>query len=201
MEKIVIATRNNKKRKELNSLLKGLNIKIISLNEFKNAPEVTEDGKTFKENAVKKALIISRCTKLLTIADDSGLEVKALRGKPGVKSSRFAGDAGNDKKNMKKLLRLLKNVPKGKRGARFVCSIAIAKSGKLLKVIRGICSGRIAFEPRGSYGFGYDPVFIAPKYKKTFAELGPGIKNKISHRSRALAGAKAFIEIYLQKYS
>lgn len=191
--KLLVATRNPKKKKELKSLLKDLKITVVTLRGFKNAPHVKEDRKTFTENAVKKAVTIARCTGLLTLADDSGLEVEALGGAPGIFSARFSGKGANDLKNNKKLLALLKGVPERKRRARFVCAIAIAWEGKILKIIKATISGYITDSRRGSCGFGYDPVFIPTGYKKTFAQLGPGVKNKISHRAKALLKAKKFL--------
>ncbi len=191
--KLLVATRNPKKKKELKSLLKDLKITVVTLRGFKNAPHVKEDRKTFTENAVKKAVTIARCTGLLTLADDSGLEVEALGGAPGIFSARFSGKGANDLKNNKKLLVLLKGVPERKRRARFVCAIAIAWEGKILKIIKATISGYITDSRRGSCGFGYDPVFIPTGYKKTFAQLGPGVKNKISHRAKALLKAKKFL--------
>ena len=194
MREIVVATENKDKIKEIRKILKDLNVRILALDNFKNVPKIIENGKTFKKNASKKARIISRFTHRLTIADDSGLEVEALGGRPGVKSARFAGREQNYSKNNAKLLKLLKGVPSPKRKARFVCVISIARDGKVLDAVKGTCSGRIGFEPKGKTGFGYDPVFISPEYGKTFAELGPKIKNRISHRYRALAKAKTAIK-------
>ena len=194
VKEIVVATRNKDKAKEIRKILKGLKVKILTLDSFKNIPNVIEDGKTFEENASKKAKVISRYTGRFTIADDSGLEVDALGGRPGVKSARFAGKGQDYGKNNAKLLRLLKKVPPSKRRARFVCAVSIAKGGKVLDAVSGTCLGRIAFKNRGRTGFGYDPVFISPKYGKTFAELGPKVKNKISHRYRALEKAKTAIK-------
>lgn len=194
MKELVIATRNKKKKKELLSLLKGLDIKILILGDFKNAPNVKEDKKTFKENAIKKAVIISRFTKRLTLAEDSGLEVKALNDLPGVRSARFAGPAKNDEANINKLLKLLKEVHFNKRRARFVCFVAIADKGKLIKVVNGYVNGFISLKPKGRFGFGYDPVFYYPPFKKNFAELPPSIKNKVSHRYKALKRAKRILQ-------
>ncbi len=191
--KLLVATRNPKKKKELKSLLKDLKITVVALRGFKNVPHVKEDRKTFAGNAAKKAVTIAKCTGLLTLADDSGLEVEALGGAPGIFSARFSGKAANDLKNNKKLLALLKGMPERKRKARFVCAIAIAREGKILKIIRGTIGGHITVSRRGSYGFGYDPVFIPTGYKKTFAQLGPEVKNKISHRAKALLRAKKFL--------
>jgi XTP/dITP diphosphohydrolase len=197
VKEIVVATRNKNKVKEIRKILKDLKVKILTLDDFSNIPEIVEDGMTFEENASKKASIISRFTQRLTIADDSGLEVEVLGGKPGVKSSRFAGDKAGYAKNNAKLLRLLKGVPLSKRKAKFVCVISVAKGGRVLNVVRGTCSGRIGFEPKGKTGFGYDPLFISPKYGKTFSELGSKIKNRISHRYKALKKAKVVIKSLL----
>ena len=191
--KLLVATRNPKKKKELKILLKDLKITVVTLHGFKNAPHIKEDGKTFTENAAKKAVTIAGYTGLLTLADDSGLEVEALGGAPGIFSARFSGKGANDLKNNKKLLRLLKGAPERKRRARFVCAIAIAWEGKILKIIRAAISGYITDSRRGSCGFGYDPVFIPTGYKKTFAQLGPEVKNKISHRAKALLKTKKFL--------
>ena len=190
MKELVAATTNNNKVKEIKNILTGLRVKILTLDYFGTPPEIVEDGRTFEDNASKKARIISCFTGKLAIADDSGLEVKALGRRPGVRSSRFAGNKASYAENNEKLMRLLKDVPAAKRNARFVCVIAIARDGKVLKTVKGTCSGRIGFELKGKSGFGYDPVFIDPKHGKTFAELGSVIKNKISHRCRALEKVK-----------
>jgi len=194
VKEIVAATKNKDKVREIRKILKGLNVKILNLDNLKNIPKILENGKTFEENASKKARIASGYTHKLTIADDSGLEVDALGGKPGIKSARFAGNTANYGRNNAKLLKALKGIPSSGRKAKFVCVISIAKDGKVLEVVKGNCCGRIAFEPRGKTGFGYDPLFISPKYGKTFAELGPEIKNRISHRYRALKKAKAALK-------
>jgi XTP/dITP diphosphohydrolase len=201
LKKLVIATRNRKKKKELQSLLRGRKIQLLTLDDFPNTPKIYEDGTTFEANAVKKAVVTSRYTKALTLADDSGLEVAVLGGKPGVRSSRFSGPGANDKRNIRKLLRLMKDTPPKRRKARFVCNVAIAKDGTLLKLVTGTCAGRIGVEPHGSFGFGYDPVFIALGCSKTFAQVGPRIKNTMSHRARALKKARRFIERYFEKDS
>ena len=200
MKKLVIATTNKKKKRELKALFKGLNIKLLSPDDFKNIPKIKEDGGTFKENAAKKAVITSKFTNELTMADDSGLEVDALGGRPGVFSARFSGRGADDLKNNKKLLRMLGHVPSCSRKAAFKCVIAIAKNGVLLKIVEGKCRGQIGFEMRGESGFGYDPLFIFRELGKTFAELDLKIKNQISHRARALGKAKKFIACYFKKY-
>lgn len=197
MVEVVIATKNYKKLRELRRYLKSVKAHIVSLKEISHAPGIREDKNTFKGNAVKKAVTISKFTKGVVLADDSGLCVDALGGQPGVKSARFAGRNKKDHDNNAKLLKMMKTVPAGKRAARFVCAIAIADRGKTVKVIEEYCNGRIAGEVRGRYGFGYDPLFLIPKYKKTFGELGLKVKDKMSHRSKALKKARKFLRKYL----
>jgi len=191
---LVIATRNEKKEKEIKNLLKDSGPSITSLKNYPQLSEMKEEGKTFRDNAVKKAELTATFTDKWTLADDSGLEVDVLDGRPGVYSARFAGEQQDDQANIRKLLRLMKNVPQEKRQARFKCFVAISKpGGEVIKVVSGVCEGLISFEQRGKFGFGYDPVFIIPAYNKTFAELGPAIKDQISHRSKALKQARIFI--------
>lgn len=198
MLRIVLATRNKGKIDEIRSILKESGIKdaieIYSLLDYPHIPEIAENGVTFYDNARKKAVTVARHTGLITIADDSGIEVDALGGAPGVYSARFAGAGATDAGNIKKLLDLLKGVPHEKRTARFVCVIAIATPDGNLSQVEGECAGTIATEVRGAYGFGYDPVFIVPEYGKTFAELGGEIKNKISHRAIALGKLRIILE-------
>lgn len=194
MLEITISSRNKEKKRELMSLLKGLKIKVLDLNDFPAAPKVEEKGKTFEENAATKALKIAKFTKRLTLADDSGLEVEALGGRPGIYSARFAGENATYEANNRKLLRALGGVPKPKRRAKFVCVIAIADKDKLVGLVRGECIGRITFESKGKNGFGYDPIFFSPKYNKTFAQLSSKEKNSVSHRGRALKKAKVLIQ-------
>ena len=198
-KKIVIGTKNKDKLRELRSLLRGRGVKILSLKDFRACPDVVEDGRTFAANAKKKARVYSKFTGMLTLADDSGLTVPALKGKPGVMSARFAGPGGTYADNNRKLLRLLKRRPVSRRGARFVCVIAIYDKGRFVDIVRGECRGRIALSPKGRNGFGYDPVFIPRGFSKTFAELAPAVKNRISHRGRALAAAKETILDYFSR--
>ena len=191
--KLVVATNNPHKIKEILTILKGQNYEILSLPDFPDVPMVTEDGSTFAENAVKKASIIAKHTGLLALADDSGLEVDVLNGEPGVKSARFAGENATDEDRNRKLLNLLRDVPESKRNARFKCAVALSNPQGDTHLVLGICEGSIAFEPRGNTGFGYDPVFVVPCYGKTFAELGPDIKNRISHRAIALQKLRNFL--------
>ncbi|MDP2911528.1 MAG: XTP/dITP diphosphatase [Candidatus Omnitrophota bacterium] len=197
---LVVATRNKDKLREIKALLKGLAVEVFSLDSFKGAPEVIEDGKTLEENAVKKAVQVSKFLKKFAVADDSGLEVDFLNGDPGVYSARFSGKGATYKSNNEKLLRLLKDVPLAKRKACFKCVIAVADKGKIVGVAEGKCRGKIGFESKGKSGFGYDPVFIPDRYNKTFAEMGTFGKNKISHRSKALLKAKNIISKYLSLY-
>ena len=197
MRKLVIATKNAGKLRELKRYLKNVRAEVVSLSEFEHTPRIVENGKTFKANASKKAVVTSRFTKGLVLADDSGLAVDALDGAPGVRSSRFAGPKKRDKDNNLKLLRVLSELPAGKRQARFVCAVSIADNGKVVKVIEECCKGRIAFTAKGRHGFGYDPLFLIPKYGRTFGELGLKAKDRMSHRSKALKKARAFLKKYL----
>jgi XTP/dITP diphosphohydrolase len=195
---LLIATRNKKKLKEIRELLESLNLEITSLLDYPDMPKIEEDGLTFEENAVKKAATIAMYTGKLTMGEDSGLEVRALKNKPGIYSSRFAGKSSTDKKNNLKLLRLLRGIPLKKRTARYRCSIALADKHRLITVVNGSCRGLIGFRSKGKSGFGYDPLFIIPKYNKTFAELGEQIKHTMSHRARAIRKVRQVILRYLQ---
>ena len=194
MKELVIASRNEKKIEEIKEILKGLNLKIFTLKDFPEIPLVKEDGETFRENAMKKSQECQRLIGKVVLGEDSGLEVFALGGAPGVYSARFAGREQDDKKNIAKLLKLLKNVPEKKRKAAFKSVVAVTFAGGKTKIVSGTYSGWINFKPKGSFGFGYDPVFIAPEYQKTFAELSPEVKNRISHRAKALRKAKKILE-------
>jgi len=195
---LVIATQNKKKLEEIKEILKGFNLKIFSLADYSKTPRIIENGKTFRENAVKKAVKIAKFTQKLTLGEDSGLCVDALIGKPGVYSSRFAGKDKSDPKNNLKLLKLLKGLPVMKRKAHYYCAVALADKNGLVGVAEGECSGFIGFAEKGNFGFGYDPLFVIPKYKKTFAQLGLRIKHKMSHRFRALQKAKSILTTYLK---
>ncbi len=196
---LVVATKNKKKLEEIKEILKGLNLKILSLTDYPKAPRIIENGKTFRENAIKKAVKIAKFTGKLTLGEDSGLCVDALGGKPGVYSSRFSGKDKSDPKNNLKLLKLLEGVPLSKRKAHYFCSVALADKNGLAGVAQGKCSGIIGFALKGKFGFGYDPLFVLPKYKKTFAQLGPRVKHKMSHRFRALQKAKSILTTYLKR--
>lgn len=190
MDKILIASRNRGKIAEYRELLQGLPVKILSLADFPDFPEVPETGTTFRENALIKARSAVAATGVAALSDDSGLEVDYLQGAPGVYSSRYAGPGKDDDANNRKLLSALQGVPMSRRGARFRCVIAIVTPGGREFLSEGVCEGKIAFDPRGSEGFGYDPLFLIPSLGKTFAELGPAVKNRISHRAQALRAAR-----------
>lgn len=198
---IIVASRNSGKIGELKKLLSPLEIKTLSLDDFPEVKEVEEDGSTYRENAVKKAQAVVEVTGKMALADDSGLEVDALQGKPGIRSARFAGEGATDHEKNLKLLRLMEKVPDDERGATFVCSVAIAGPGGMLKVVEGSCRGNIIREQRGGGGFGYDPIFIPFGYNQTFADLHPEVKNRISHRGRALEKAVLFLEGYIYSRS
>jgi XTP/dITP diphosphohydrolase len=197
VRRLVIATKNEKKLRELRRYLKNVRAETVSLNEIHPSIKIVENKHTFKGNAVKKAVTVSRACRGMALADDSGLEVKALKGAPGVKSARFAGPKKRDRDNNLKLLKLLEGVPAAKRRARFVCAIAIADNGSVIKLIEEYCHGRIADSMRGRHGFGYDSVFLIPKYGRTFGELGLNTKDRMSHRSKALKRARKFLRTYL----
>lgn len=180
---LLLATNNADKVRELTALLEGLPLQLKTLADFPAIGEVKEDGATFAENARAKASFCAEKSGLLTIADDSGLEVDALDGRPGILSARYAPTSAQ---RIQKLLAELKTVPAGKRRARFVCAMALAQPDGQSLVRHGYCYGGIAYEPHGSGGFGYDPIFYLPQIGKTMAELSLGEKNHLSHRSRAL---------------
>lgn len=185
--KLLIATRNKHKWQEISALFAGSKVEIVSATSFPDVPDVVEDGATFAENAVLKAVSWAKQTGLWSLADDSGLEVDALDGQPGVYSARFAGEPVNNKANNDKLLGLLSG--KSDRTARFHCVMALASPSGKAQTVDGACEGTIIHAPRGKEGFGYDPLFVPDGYKETFAELSMQEKNKISHRARALKKA------------
>jgi len=191
--KLLIATHNQGKRREYEALLTGLGLELVDLTETGIASEVQETGTTFEENAVLKARAYAQASGLLTLADDSGLEVDVLGSEPGVRSARYDGHGGSDEDRYRLLLCHLDRVPDQERRARFRCVIAIATPRGEVHTAEGTCEGRIAFQPRGSHGFGYDPVFFVPEYGCTMAELAPEVKNGISHRARAAEGAREIL--------
>ncbi len=183
---LILATQNQHKIREIKQILRGLPVKIYSMLDFDKVPDVKESGKTFKENSIKKAGAFANSFSMPALADDSGLEIKALKGAPGIRSARFAGPDSTKEKLCKKVLKLMKNVPSSNRSARFVCSIAFVTTAGEVWVAEGCVYGRIGFEMSGGNGFGYDPIFIPRGYKKTFAQMNALTKNRLSHRARAL---------------
>lgn len=182
---IVLATRNEGKIREFVRLVSGFPVEIRSLQDFGPIPPVIEDGETFEENAVKKARHTARMIGLPAIADDSGLEVFALGGRPGVRSARYAGEGSTDQENNLKLLNELDG--EKDRKARFVCVLAIAVPQGPALIYEGFCEGQIAEEMRGNHGFGYDPLFYYPPLGRTFAEISSEEKNRVSHRGKAMS--------------
>ncbi len=216
---LLLATRNRHKARELRQLLNGTRLRLegaapltppgarlrlLCADDFSGLPAVREDGATLRANAVKKAVVTSRRTILPVLAEDSGLEVRALEGRPGVRSARYARPQKphrrvgprhppGDRANVAKLLKEMSKVPPSRRQARFVCVMALAAGGKLLRTFKGISPGSIALKPRGKGGFGYDPVFIPRGFHKTMAEMSLFRKNRLSHRGRAAARFSAWI--------
>lgn len=186
MKDILIATKNLGKVREFKELFIPLGFQVKSLLDFEESIDVIEDGVTFQENAIKKAETIAKQFQITTLADDSGLIVDALDGRPGVFSARYAGEEKDDKANLEKVLYELKDIPDSELSARFHCSLALAAPGEKTIVVDGTCEGRITREPQGDHGFGYDPIMYIPSLGKTMAQLTKQEKNEISHRSNAL---------------
>lgn len=193
MKRLVVATGNLGKAREIARILSDMGFEIRTLRDYPPAPEPEEAAHDFEGNAAIKALAAARHTGELSLADDSGLVVDALDGAPGIFSSRFAGEGAADEERNAKVLDLMKDVPDGKRSARFVAVIAVAEAGRLIGTARGAVEGSITHEPRGANGFGYDPIFHVSEFCRTMAELPPDVKNSISHRARALELAKAIL--------
>ena len=193
MQKLVLATNNIHKIREISQIIEGLPIDLLSKNDFDNFPDVEETGKILEDNAILKARAIYDFTGLPSMADDSGLEVKALNGEPGVNSARYAGPGCTFADNNRKLLGALSGVPEDHRQAAFRCVIAICFGPQDIEVVEGKVNGYITEEIRGQEGFGYDPVFYYPELKQTFAEISAEEKNKISHRALAVISAKKIL--------
>lgn len=187
---LVIATRNAGKYAEIASLLGDLGATLLPLDALARFPPLPEDGETIEENAAGKARAVAGWVQQVALADDSGLEVDALGGQPGARAARFAGAGATDADRVAWLLARLEGVGAEGRRARFRCAIAVATPAGDLYLAEGSCEGVIAAAPRGDQGFGYDPIFVIPEYGKTLAELGPEVKNRISHRARAMAKAR-----------
>lgn len=192
-DKILIATTNQGKVAEIRDLVKELSVEFLSLSDMSGIPEVVEDGATFEENALKKARVIAYSTGMATLADDSGLCVDALDGRPGVLSARYAGENASDEEKYTRILEEMQGVPDAARSARFVCALALVAPDGEEKLFRGVCEGRITREPRGTSGFGYDPIFYFEKAGRTFAEMDMESKNCVSHRGLALKEFAEFL--------
>jgi XTP/dITP diphosphohydrolase len=193
---VIVATRNKGKIREIRDALRGLNLRIYGLSDFPDVPEIEEDGRSFTENALKKARFYAKYFGKLTLADDSGLEVDSLKGLPGVYSARYAGERASSRDNNQKLLREIQGVTISKRGARFRCIIAMKFPGGREALAEGSCRGKIGLKEKGKKGFGYDPLFILPKNGKTMAELSLEKKNRVSHRGKALRKIRRIIQSF-----
>ena len=190
IRELVLATGNLNKQQELKALLEDTGLKILTLADFPGAPEIVEDGTTCEENAIKKAQGIAQFTKCWALADDTGLEVDALDGRPGVYAARYAGEQATYEDNCQKLLRELESIPSSQRSARFITVIAVSDSIGKVEIAEGVLPGQIAQTSQGTKGFGYDPVFFVPEVGKTLAEMSLDQKNRISHRAIAFKKAK-----------
>ncbi len=197
IKQLLIATRNQGKVRELRDLLSPMGISVLSLADIKNAPAVVEDGLTFRANAAKKAVELAQFTGAPVMGEDSGLEVDALDGRPGVFSARYSGENATDEQNNDKLLQELAGVPMERRRARYRSAIAFADPHDLIDVVEGSCEGVITTERRGQNGFGYDPLFLIPQYQKTFGELPLEVKQTLSHRAQAFRLFLKVLERYL----
>lgn len=190
---LALATRNPGKVRELRALLAGLAVELRTLEEFPQVPPLPETGETFAANATSKALTVARLTGHVALADDSGLEIDALGGAPGVASATFLGPRATDVDRNRWVLQRLRGLPDSRRTARYRAVVAVASPDGVVRTFEGTCEGRIARDPRGIEGFGYDPIFFVPAYRRTMAELTPELKNRISHRAAALAAARAYL--------
>ena len=194
MRELVIATRNPGKQRELELYLAGLDLECLALDRFPDAPAAVEDGDTFLANAQIKARALARYANRYALADDSGIKVAALAGAPGVFSARYAGPSATDERNNRKLLAELNRIPGASRAARFICVLCVASPRGRTLVAEGACEGLILEAPRGTLGFGYDPLFYSPELKAAFGEVSPAEKLKVSHRGRALRELRRLIE-------
>lgn len=188
MPAIVLASRNRKKTQEVSEILAPLGFTVVSVTQFPLVPEVDEDGCTFAENAAKKAREVALHLKQWVIGEDSGLTVDALNGAPGIYSARYSDPGATDERNNQKLLQELRDIPDDKRGAGYVCSVALADpTGQIRIACEGTCRGRILHHASGEGGFGYDPFFLVPEYHRSFGQLSAVVKHRISHRAKAFA--------------
>ena len=188
MHTIVLSSRNKKKAREVSEILAPAGFVVVPVTEFPDIPEVDEDGTTFAENAAKKASEVARRLNRWVIGEDSGLQVDALNGAPGIYSARYSGEGATDESNNRKLIADLDGIPNEKRGAGYICSVALSDpSGTIRIACEGTCRGRILTEAYGEGGFGYDPFFLIPEYHLTFGQLSSTVKHRLSHRARAFA--------------
>ncbi|MBM7653065.1 XTP/dITP diphosphatase [Neobacillus cucumis] len=199
MNEVIIATKNPGKAREFEHIFAARGIKVRTLLDFPDIPEIEETGSTFEENAILKAESVSHTLNKMVISDDSGLIVDPLEGRPGIYSARYAGEQKDDQNNIDKVLSELQGVPEEKRTARFYCALAIAIPGEETRTVSGTCEGRILTERRGTHGFGYDPVFYLPEKDQSMAELSSDEKNKLSHRSDALKKLDAVLDTILER--
>jgi len=197
MKELIVASRNKGKVREIMELLTGLPYKVTSLMDYPHIPEIIEDGKTYRANALKKAREVALATGKMAMSDDSGIEVKALGNAPGIYSARFAGEGASEKARNKKLFKMLEGVPMHKRQARYRCVIALVNAkGQELGVVQGTCSGYVTTKDIGENGFGFDPLFLLKRYNKTFGQLPSALKAKISHRARALKKFRKLLDCF-----
>ncbi len=192
MQQLIVATRNRNKTREIQQIL-GLEFELRDLTAYPQISQAVESGKSFEENATLKAIAVSKELPGLIVADDSGLEVAALGGAPGIYSARYAGAKATDKENIDRLLEELTRIgaKRDQRRARFRCVLALARNGQMLGTFQGIVEGSIVDQPRGLHGFGYDPIFVPNGFEQTFAELLAEVKNRISHRTKAIRALAA----------
>ncbi len=194
MQTLLLATSNLHKLEEFRAIFSDMPLRLLSLSDIQLAIDVEETGITFAENAKLKARTYAQMSNMLTLADDSGLEIDALEGAPGVQSARYLGSETSYEERFRVILEQLKGLPLDKRSARFRCVIALVEPSGYIRMVEGVVEGVIADSPRGSNGFGYDPIFFIPELGKTFAELEPEYKNRISHRARAAQSARKLLE-------
>jgi XTP/dITP diphosphohydrolase len=197
MTKILLATRNKHKIEEIKTILGDLPLQVLTLDNFPNVPPLKEEGTTFRENSLQKAQTVYEHTKIATLSDDSGLEVFYLNGRPGVVSARYAGITATDEENNKKLLNQMMGVAPRRRHAQFRAVLTLL-DGRTVETTEGICSGMLAESPRGTNGFGYDPIFLPDGFSRTYAELTAAEKNTISHRAKALATMKDVLRHHIE---
>jgi len=197
---IVLATTNPGKAKEIRALLEDLPVEILTLADLSIRAPFPEKEATFAKNAGGKSIYYSQKSGFLTLAEDSGLAIDALHGAPGIYSARFSGPRATDEKNNRKVLRLMKNFPRARRRAQFVCCLILSRNGRVIKRVSGRVRGTISWAIKGRRGFGYDPIFYYHPFRKTFGELSPRQKNEVSHRGRALRKMKVFLTVYLKAH-